>query len=367
MKTLGKNLERFVVRRLVALPPWLQTKISGKPPICIDGLTLHPEIQLLLSARSWQGKTTLRAESLEQARAAFRAQTRRYDSPCPVAKVRDFTIDGATGPLRVRHYTPDGPRGAAPMLVFFHGGGFVLGDLDTHDAPCRLLCRHGAMHVLAVDYRLAPEHPFPAAVEDAVAAFHWVRLHAEELGADASRVCVGGDSAGGNLSAVVAQQARLASGAAPAAQLLIYPTLDSVEERRSMALFASGFVLETEDRRWFTRHYIRGRADRADPRLSPLRIEDAAGLCPAYIVTAGFDPLRDEGEEYARQLVAAGVPTTLRRYDGFVHGFVNMVGASRASRTIVIEIANAFGELVRSLERATLESSELPSAPRTMS
>jgi acetyl esterase len=362
MRNLGIHLERFVVRRLVALPPWLQTKISGKPPICIDGLTLHPEIQLLLSARSWQGAGTLRAESLERARSTFRAQTRRHDSPCQVEDIRDFTIDAATGPLRVRHYTPTGVKGADPLLVFFHGGGFVLGDLDTHDAPCRLLCRHGAMHVLAVDYRLAPEHPFPAAVQDAVAAFRWGTLHAAQLGADASRVCVGGDSAGGNLSAVVAQQARGTEGPPPAAQLLIYPTLDSVEERRSMELFASGFVLETEDRRWFTRHYILGRTDRADPRLSPFRVEDAAGLCPAYIVTAGFDPLRDEGEEYARKLIAAGVPTTLRRYDGFVHGFVNMVGASRASRAIVIEIASAFGAMVRSLAQATPASAELPSA-----
>jgi acetyl esterase len=265
--------------------------------------------------------------------------------------VRELTIEGATGPLRARHYAPVGTGSAEPLLVFFHGGGFVLGDLDTHDAPCRLLCRHAPMHVLAVDYRLAPEHPFPAAIEDAVAAFHWAALHAEQLGADAARVCVGGDSAGGNLTAVLAQQVRRTGGPTPAAQLLVYPNLDSSLGSRSAELFASGFVLDTKDRRWFTRHYVPDGVDRADPRLSPLRVADVSGLCPAYIVTAGFDPLRDEAEAYASKLVEAGVHAILRRHEGFVHGFLNMVGVSPASRAIAIEIAIAFGELVRSTGR----------------
>jgi acetyl esterase len=346
MKTLADRLEQFVVRRLVDLPAWLQTKVSGQPPICVDGLTLHPEIQLLLAASKLRGGIALRAESPIVARAGFRAKTCRHELSCEVESVSELTIDAATGPLAARHYAPPSTRGAQPLLVFLHGGGFVLGDLDTHDAACRVLCRHASMHVLAVDYRLAPEHPFPAATEDAVAAFRWAAMYAEQLGADASRVCVGGDSAGGNLSAVVAQQTR-GRGPAPAAQLLIYPTLDSAGSTRSAELFASGFVLDTKDQRWFTSHYVPDDVDRADPRLSPLRVVDASGLCPAYIVTAGFDPLRDEGEAYARKLVEAGVPTTLRRYDGFVHGFLNMVGASPASRAILIEIASTFGAIVR--------------------
>jgi acetyl esterase len=363
MSTWTEKFERFVVRRLLDLPPWLQTKISGQPAICVDGQTLHPEIQLLLAAWKWRGGATLRAESPLLARAAFRAEILRHRSPCEVENVSEFAIDAATGPLRVRHYRPPPGPGVDPLLVFLHGGGFVLGDLDTHDAPCRLLCRHGGMHVLAVDYRLAPEHPFPAAADDALAAFRWASLHAEELGADPTRVCVGGDSAGGNLSAVVAQQARAIGGPAPAAQLLLYPTLDSIEVTRSAELFSKGFVLDKEDRHWFTIQYVAGGVDRTDPRLSPLRVEDASGLCPAYIVTAGFDPLRDEGEAYARKLVEAGVSVTLRRYDGFVHGFLNMVGVSPASRTIVIEIASTFGEIVRGTDTAR-EAPDLGQANR---
>jgi acetyl esterase len=357
------GLERFVVRRLVQLPAWLQTKLSGRPPVSVGGLTLHPEIQLLLAAWKWQGATTLRADTPALARAAFKIQTCRHDVRCDVESVSELTIEGATAPLRARHYAPAASeKGGQPLLVFFHGGGFVLGDLDTHDAPCRLLCKHGAMHVLAIDYRLAPEHPFPAASEDAVAAFRWAALHAEELGADERRVCVGGDSAGGNLSAVVAQQTALSGGPAPAAQLLIYPVVDSVQEWPSGELFASGFVLDHEDRRWFTRQYVSVGVDRADPRLSPFRITNASGLCPAYVVTAGFDPLRDEGEAYADKLAAAGVPTTVRRYDGFVHGFLNMVGVSPASRAAAIEIGTAFGELVRSLDAGDAGASSYAAA-----
>jgi acetyl esterase len=343
------GLERFVVRRLVELPAWLQTKLSGQPPICVDGLTLHPEIQLLLAAWKWRGATTLRADSPLLARTSFRNEACRHDVRCDVESISELMIEGATGPLRARHYVPARDDGKQPLLVFLHGGGFVMGDLDTHDAPCRLFCRHGRMHVLAVDYRLAPEHPFPAAAEDAVAAFRWAVRHAEELGADPRRVCVGGDSAGGNLSAVVAQQSVLAGGPVPVAQLLVYPVVDTAQEWRSGELFASGFVLDRKDRLWFTGHYVPAGIDRTDPRLSPFRVADASGLCPAYVVTAGFDPLRDEGEAYASKLAAAGVPTTVRRYDGFVHGFLNMVGVSPASRAAAIEIGLAFGALVRSL------------------
>jgi acetyl esterase len=346
MKAWTATLERFVVQTLLGLPVSLQTRLSGQPPIEIDGLTLHPEIQLLLAAWRWRGGQPLRAGSPELARRRFRAEALRFPLACPVDHVRDFTIEAATGTLAVRHYSP-GAASGSPLLVFFHGGGFVLGDLDTHDALCRLLCKHASMHVLAVEYRLAPEHPFPRAFEDSVAAFGWAMRHAEQLGADSSRVCVGGDSAGGNLSAGVAQHALRAESRAPAAQLLIYPHLDAVEAARSAQLFASGFVLEQKDSVWFTRNYVPEGVDRSDVRLSPLRVADPAGLCPAFIVTSGFDPLRDEGEAYARKLAAAGVLVALRRYDGFVHGFGNMVGVSPAARSIVIEMATAFGAFVR--------------------
>jgi len=348
MRSLAASVERFALRRLLQLPASWQAKISGQPAIQIDGLTLHPEIQLLLAAWKWRGGAKLRADTPLAARASFRAETLRHPIVCELKSVSDFDIPAGTNRLRVRHYGCEAE--GAPLLVYFHGGGFVLGDLDTHDAPCRLLCRHAAMHVLAIDYRLAPEHPFPAATGDAIAAFGWAARHAAELGADPSRLYVGGDSAGGNLATVVAQHAASTGGPAPAAQLLIYPCVDLVQEARSIQLFGTGLVLDGEDRAWFMGHYLSAGAQRRDVRLSPLRVDDASGLCPSFIVTAGFDPLRDEGEAYACKLAQAGVRTLLRRYDGFVHGFLNMVGPSPASRDIVIEIAAAFGAFVRDLQ-----------------
>jgi len=221
------------------------------------------------------------------------------------------------------------------------------------DGVCRAIARRAGAVVVAVDYRLAPDHKFPAAVTDAYAATEWVAANAERFGIDPGRISVGGDSAGGNLSAVVAQQTRRTAGPTPKAQLLIYPYLDALEESPSAKLFDTGFVLDREDRSWFSDQYLPRGLDRSDPRLSPLRIEDASGLAAAYVVTAGFDPLRDDGEAYARKLASAGVRTTLRRYDGFVHGFLNLVGVSPASRAIVLETAAAFGAFVR----------EAPAAP----
>jgi len=226
------------------------------------------------------------------------------------------------------------------LLVFFHGGGFVLGDLDTHDTTCRLLCRHADVHVLAVEYRLAPEHPFPAAQEDVMAAYAWACAHARELGADAARVAVGGDSAGGNLSAVLCQLAVKNGLPAPALQLLLYPAVDRTVERPSVGLFAEGFFLTRTDIEWFHERYVGPSLDRSDPRISPLLCPELSGLPPALVITAGFDPLRDEGEAYAQALQRAGTPVTLRRFDGLIHGFVNMGGVSRACRDAVVEIAS---------------------------
>jgi acetyl esterase len=243
--------------------------------------------------------------------------------------------------MRARHYAPERGDGA-PLLVFLHGGGFVFGDLDTHDAPCRVLARHGGMHVLAVEYRLAPEHPFPAAVDDARAALRWAHEHASELGADPARVGIGGDSAGANLSAAVTLLATHDGGPAPACQMLVYPAVDRTRPYPSIELFADGFFLTRASIEWFHRQYSGkpGIHDR-DPRLGPLHAETLAGLPPALVVTAGFDPLRDEGEAYAAALQAAGTTTVLRRFDSLIHGFFNMVGVSPACRDAVIEIAGA--------------------------
>jgi acetyl esterase len=265
--------------------------------------------------------------------------------------VRDLVVDGANGLVAARHYSPEEGGGPHPLVVFFHGGGFVLGDLDTHDAPCRLLCRHSGAHVLSVDYRLAPEHPFPAAVEDGRAALAWACSHAAELGADPSRVAVAGDSAGGNITAIAALEASQDGGLAPVLQVLLYPATDMVERSRSHELFGGGFLLTRELMDWFAAQYVAD-SDPMDPRLSVLHAKDLGSAPPAFVVTAGFDPLRDEGEAYTGALRAAGVtPVIHRRFPGLLHGFCNIIGTSRASREALIEVAGTTRALLATVSR----------------
>ena len=217
----------------------------------------------------------------------------------------------------------------------------MIGDLDTHDSAVRFLAANAGVAVLSVDYRLAPEHPFPAAVDDAFAAFRWAVENAGELGADPARIAVGGDSAGGNLAAAVSLLARDGGGPAPAMQLLIYPATDAVGGQESRRLFAEGFLLTAADMDWFEEHYLPDAAAAQDPRVSMLRAEDLSGLAPAYVATAGFDPLRDEGEAYAERMREAGVPVALRRHPGLIHGFANLTAVSRTSRAAMSEVAGA--------------------------
>jgi acetyl esterase len=286
----------------------------------------------------------------ERARTYVRAEARLSAArPTPVGAVRDLEVDGGDGPLRARHYAPDEPGGPHPLLLFLHGGGFVVGDLDVYDEPCRVLCRHGGVHVLAVEYRLAPEHPFPAPGEDVVAALDWALDHAAELGADPARVAVGGDSAGGNLAALAAQHAERR----PCLQLLIYPAADMHTERPSQELFAEGFYLTAADREWYHRHYFSGPGgpDVDDPRALPLARGELDGLPPAFVVTAGFDPLRDEGEAYAEALRDAGIPVLLRRFGNLIHGFINMGGVSPACRDALVEIAGTLRGMLRASDQ----------------
>lgn len=332
------RLGSTLVSALSALPESLQITLSGGKPIVKDGHPLAPDVQLILAGEARRGAMTLTTP------AALRIQQRNATAlaggrPVKVGRVRDLEIDGGAGRLRARHYAPVLGEGA-PLLVFLHGGGFVFGDLDTHDAPCRVLCRHGGMHVLAIDYRLAPENPFPAAVDDARAALRWAHEHAAELGADPARVGIGGDSAGANLSAVVAQLAASDGGPAPVCQMLVYPAVDRTRPYLSLDLFAEGFLLTRASIDWFHEHYA-GQTPKTDPRIGPLHASSFAGLAPALVVTAGFDPLRDEGEAYAAALMAAGTTTVLRRFDSLVHGFFNLVGVSPSCRDAVIEIAGA--------------------------
>lgn len=339
--TLKQRIERSVAQQLLRLPHPVQVFLSGKRPIVLDGERLHPEIQLLLTLRRLSGGGALHADDPDVVRRRMLTESRQFSDPqVSLDAIRELTIAGPGGPLRARHYVPkvSGPR---PLLVFFHGGGFVVGDLDTHDEPCQLLCHHAGVHVLSVAYRLAPEQPFPAGVEDALAAFRWAKDHASTIGADSLRVGVGGDSAGGNLAAVVSQVTAAEGGPAPAFQLLVYPVTDRGVKRRSRVLFADGFFLTAADIDWFDDAYVGGREEYAsDPRVAPIRAKSLAGLCPAIVVTAGFDPLRDEGDEYAEALDAAGVKVVWKRHPGFIHGFFNMSGVSPAARAAVVEIAD---------------------------
>jgi acetyl esterase len=256
-----------------------------------------------------------------------------------VARVRDLAIPGPAGPIGARLYAGAGAGEPAPLVVYYHGGGHVICDLDTHDQPCRFLAAEVPALVLSIDYRLGPEHPFPAAVDDAIAAFEWAHAEAAALGAEPDRIAVAGDSAGGNLAAVVAQLAAAGDGPAPAFQALIYPVTDYSTKRPSYETFAEGFFLTRAEMDWFRDHYFAAAADRSDPRASPILADDLAGLAPAHVLTAGFDPLRDEGEDYAAAMREAGVAVTLRRESDLVHGFVNAVGLGGRSREAMAGLA----------------------------
>jgi len=279
----------------------------------------------------------------EGGRAMFRAMGAMLDAKdVPIGKIENRKIPGPAGEIPVRIYTPvDAGAGALACLVYYHGGGWVIGDLDTHEGACRLLANDSGCRVVSVDYRLAPEHVFPAAPEDCYAAVKWVAANAAQIGIDPKRIAVGGDSAGGNLSAVVCQMARDAGGPAIAFQLLIYPATDMALQTPARKENAVGYFLEEKTMKYFYDLYVPKGTDENDPRLSPLRAKSFAGLPPAYVITAQYDVLRDEGRLYAEKLQAAGVKVKLVNYETMIHGFFTMAGFINAAKPAIADAARA--------------------------
>jgi acetyl esterase len=309
-------------------------------------MPLDPNAQQLLDQIVASGMPPIESMSPADARVATAAMLAAVADLPELASVEDRLIPGPAGQIPIRVYAPES-RVPQPILVYFHGGGFVIGDLDSHDPFCRLLAARIPAIVVAVDYRLAPEHPFPAAAEDAYAATRWVAECAREIGGDPGRIAVAGDSAGGNLSAVVSLLVRDRGGPQLAHQMLIYPVTDFSFETRSHIDNAEGYLLTRTLMQWFLGHYFSGPTPRTDPRFAVLRVPDLRGLPPATVLTAEFDPLRDEGESYAARLRAAGVPVTVTRWDGMIHGFLPQPAlfpqAAEAIDAVADTLRSAFG------------------------
>jgi acetyl esterase/lipase len=336
------RLESSIARTILRLPPPMIARILGTRRTCIDGIYLDPTVQLALLLLKWSGRPELHQLEVRESRRLFRQISSVCDlHPRPsVPLVEDRSIPGPLGAIPIRIYRGiDGERRMRlPALVYFHGGGFVVGDLASHDAPCRELARAAECAVIAVDYRLAPEHKFPAAVEDAYAALRWVMASAEELAIDGRRLAVGGDSAGGNLSTVIARMSLSAGGTQPIAELLIYPATDMRGGTSSRKKFASGFFLQRGMIDWFMRSYG---PDPLDPRASPILAPDIQlmKLPPTLLVTAGFDPLKDEGRAYAEKLRSLGVEVEHNDYETMVHGFFSMAGTLEDGRRLLADSA----------------------------
>jgi acetyl esterase len=308
---------------------------------------LDPEIRAVLDAMAAQAPPPGVEVPVLEARAAHDAESTLLSGPGePVADVLELRVPRAGGEVPVRVYRPGGAGGTPGVVAYFHGGGWCLGSLDGFDTVCRALANASGAIVASVDYRLAPEHPFPAAVEDAEAVVRWLGEHAASLGADPARLAVAGDSAGGNLAAVTARRLRDAGGPALRLQALVYPVLDAGRDTPSYAECATGYGLTADGMGRWWRLYLGG-ADGFQPDCSPLRAADFAGLPPAFVLTVDKDVLRDEGEAYARALEAAGVPVTLRRYDGAAHGFIRWLARTGESRRAVEDVAAALAEALR--------------------
>ena len=301
-------------------------------------MPLDPQVQAFLAQAAVPGAPALHELPVPQVRELVSGLMGSNTSPEEVGSVSNRLVPGPDGHIPLRVYSPRG-GGPVPVLVYFHGGGWVAGDVNAYDATCRALTNAAGCAVVSVEYRLAPEHKFPAAPEDCYAAVKWVAANAGEFAGDATRLAIGGDSAGGNLAAVVTHLARDRGGPPIVFQLLIYPVTDFNFATTSYQQNADGYLLTRDGMIWFWNHYLRQESDGNSPLASPLRSDNLKGLPPALVITAEFDPLRDEGEAYAKRLAGSGVPTVSKRYDGMIHGFFSLSGVFDQGKQAIADAA----------------------------
>ncbi|HEX3649303.1 MAG TPA: alpha/beta hydrolase [Pseudonocardiaceae bacterium] len=341
------------MRTLYGLPPSARRLLAGKP-VTVNGQRLDLDTQLLLKLGSAQGMR-LTAPTPAEARAKLeQGSVLAGGPPDPSVTTRDLRIPGPAGTIGARLYTPNGLAEGSGLVVYYHGGGWVIGSIATHDATCRFLAAEGGVRVLSVDYRLAPEHRFPAAVDDSVAAFRYAVAHAAELGADPGLIAVSGDSAGGNLAAVVCHVTAAEQTERPAFALLFYPASDASTRRPSRDTYGEGFFLTDADMDWFRDHYAPDRADDTDPRLSVLLSDHLADFPPSYLTVGGFDPLLDEVRALGKALADAGVPVVTRVQPDLIHGFNGFLGIVPRAREATAEAVGALrtGLAVAAAKRA---------------
>ena len=339
MKEIARALQGTVAYWALSMPlSWVN--ILAGPPITVDSRTLDGRTQWFLRLLSYGMHKPVTQMSVGEARVEFDGFMPLLSGRLsPVGEIVDRTFDGPAGKLRARLYRPAGAAARPlPAILYFHGGGWVIGSLEAYDKVCRYFAARTGCVVVAVDYRLAPEHRFPAAIDDAVAAFRWLVAGAQDLGIDSVRIVVGGDSAGGTIAAVVAQQVR-GDATPPCLQWLVYPVTDLAFDSRSFVSCGDRFLVTRADAEWMRAHYLKDLREISDPRASPLRASDLVGLPPALVYTAGFDPLRDEGQAYADRMSAAGVKVIHREFESLIHGFVGMRGVLQAAARAMDDMA----------------------------
>jgi acetyl esterase/lipase len=347
------SLQKLQLRLILSLPAPVLRAMSGGGVVYKGGRTLDPRLQFL-AARS-QGAPPMSSLTPEQARFGVTAMVQVMGGKVePGVKVEPVTVPGAEDSLPARVYLPTGQDPETPVMVFAHFGGGVIGDLDTCEAFCSILARYWKGPVLSVAYRLAPEYRFPDGLEDMMAAYRWALAEAPRFGAPAGKAAVGGDSMGGNFAAIICQEMKRRGETEPVLQLLIYPALDVAGDSPSMTTYADAWPLTRETMEWFMANYMGPEDSPLDPRLSPVKASDVSGLAPAVIAAAGFDPLLDQGEIYARRLTEAGVPTRYKRYDALAHAFTAMTG--------VVAPADAACREIAQLARDTLTAQTAQSA-----